>query len=127
MTVERTALQFGASRVSFEVFYFVLSILLLVAVLALSGYIAFHALHVRRKHSILRREIREAEESVRRGFAILRNDIKAELETIHKAKLSKALSEEEKTREKRLLSDLGRIEQRIGREIWEVEQAEHHL
>ncbi|MDZ4229681.1 MAG: hypothetical protein U1C53_00935, partial [Candidatus Veblenbacteria bacterium] len=68
--------------------------------------------------------IREAEESVRRGFAVLKRDIQAELNVVRKAKLSKQLSAEEHAREAELMKDLDWVEKYIGKEVWDVEQAE---
>ena len=85
-------------------------------------YIGFHGYHGRRKHKEFIREVKEAEESIRRGFAVLRRDIEAELSVVHKVKTAKDLSDEEITREKELMRDLERVEQFIGKEIWDVEK-----
>jgi len=122
MSVRSTAIQFGASRLSFETLYLVISILFLLAIAGLSTFIVFHAYHGRRKHKELLREVREAEESVRRGFAVLRRDIQAELAVIKKVKLSKAISIEAQEKEKQLLKDLEWAERYIGKEIWDVEK-----
>ncbi len=70
-------------------------------------------------------EVRRVEESIRRGFAVLRRDIQVELEVFKKAKLNKLLSSEEKMKEEQLLGDLGQVEHYLGKEIWEIEKAEH--
>ncbi len=124
LTVRRTALQFGASRISFEAMYLGIIVMLAIILSLLMAYTVYHAVHGRRKNQLLLKEIRQAEESVRRGFAVLRRDIQAELSIIHQAKLSKALSAEEEQREQQLLKDLDEIEKYIGKEIWEVEKAE---
>lgn len=127
MTVRKTAIQFGASRLSLEVLYFSISILLFIIAFGLAVYGAFYAYHARRKHKKFLIEIREVEESVRRGFAVLRRDIEAELSAHRKAK--KALggrepSDEEEEKEKQLIKDIEWAEQLIGKEIWDVKEVE---
>ena len=68
------------------------------------------------------KEVKEAEEAVKRGFAVLKRDIEAELSVIHKAKLNKALSLEEKQKEEQLLKDLSEMERYVGREVWDIEK-----
>lgn len=65
------------------------------------------------------------EESVRRGFAILRRDIQAEFDLVKKAKLKGDISEEEKFKEEQLLKDLQEVEKYIGKEIWDIEKSEY--
>jgi len=125
MTVRQTAIQFGASRLSYETLYLIGILVLIVILIGLLAYIIFHAYSGRKKHREFWKEVKEAEESVRRGFAVLRRDIQSELAVVKKAKLSKALSEEEKAKEERLLRDLEEIEQYIGKEIWDIEETEH--
>lgn len=122
MNVRPTAIQFGASRLSLETLYLLISILLLFLFLGLLAFIIFHFYRGRKKLKIFRKEIKEAEESVRRGFAVLRRDIEAELTLVHKVKLSRQLSAEEKIKEETLLRDLKRVENYIGKEIWDVER-----
>jgi ribosome recycling factor len=88
------------------------------------GYTLVHAKKARRKRREFLKEIKEAEESVRRGFAVLRRDIQAELVVIKKIRATKALSEEEKEKEDRLLQDLAWAEQYIGKELWDVYKTE---
>lgn len=123
LTVRSTAIQFGASRISYETLYAIIIIALALILLGLVGYIAFHGYHARKKRKLFYREIKEAEEAVRRGFAVLRADIGAELAVIRRAKLNKALSAEEKAKEEQLLKDLQRVENYIGKEVWDVEKA----
>ena len=125
MTVRSTAIQFGSSRISYEILYFILVVILFIITVGLIIYIAFHAYHGRKKHMHFVKEIREAEESVRRGFAVLRGDIRKEFDFIQKAKLNKVLSNEELAGERQLLKDLQEIEKYIGKEIWDIEEAEY--
>lgn len=125
MTVRPTAIQFGASRLSYETLYFIISLILFLAVIGLISFIIFHALQGRKKTKQFWKEVREAEESIRRGFAVLRRDIEAELAVITKAKLSKILSEDEKEKEERLLKDLDWVQKYISKEVWDIEKTEH--
>lgn len=70
------------------------------------------------------KEIREAEESVRRGFAVLRRDIQAELAAVNKVKISGQFSPEEERFATQLLKDLEEVENYIGKEIWDVEKVD---
>lgn len=122
MTVNRTAVSFGGGRLSYETIYLFIIILLLIGILGLGGFIIFHFYHGRKKHRELKKDIQAAEESIRRGFAILKHDIEAELAVINKVKFSAVLSAEEKMKEAQLMSDLNIVERRIGQEIWEIEK-----
>jgi len=125
LSVQATAIQFGASRISYEILYLSVSVLLFLLLISVGGYTLKHARTARRKHREFMREVREAEESIRRGFAVLRRDIQAELAIIDKARLSKALSEEEKKRKAQLLKDLEWAEQYIGKEVWDIRETGH--
>jgi len=122
ITVGSTAIQFGASRISYEVLYLILVVILLFVLLGLLGYIVFHGYYGRKERGRLMKEVREAEESVRRGFAVLRRDIEAELAFVNKLKLSKTLSDEENAMEEQLLKDFKEVERYIGKEIWDIEK-----
>ncbi len=121
--VERAALQFGVSRLSYATIFLTLTIVLFTILVILGWYVVVHGLRIKKKRALFLKEIREAEESVRRGFAILRRDIMAELAVVKKAKLDRELEAEEKQTEEHLLKDLQAVERYIGREIWEAEQA----
>ena len=121
LTVRQTALRFGASRLSYEALYLVLLLLVLSATAGLVGYIVYHGLHAREKRQLMEKEIREAEESVRRGFAVLRRDIESELAVIKKAKLKGDLRDEERTREAQLLRDLAWAEKYVSKEVWDID------
>jgi len=122
INVSKTAIQFGSSRFSFETLYFILTILLLITLVVLIGLIIFFWRRGKSRHKSLVRELKEAEDSVKRGFAILRRDIEAELASVRKAASGGNLSEEEKQREEHLLKDLAEIEQKVGKEVWDIEK-----
>lgn len=124
MSVRTTALQIGSLRLSFDGLYMTLLAIAFLAIALLLVDIIRHRIKGKKHHSALMREIREAEESVRRGFALIRRDIAAELALVHKHKQSRELTDEEKVREKQLLEDLTHIEHRVGKEIWDLEQLE---
>jgi hypothetical protein len=122
--VEETAIQFGATRISYATLYLILLVLALVVLAGLIWYIIYHASQGRRKHALMQKEITDVHESLSRGFAVFNRDIQAELEIIKKAKLSQKLSQEEHEREEQLLKDLDNIQQYIKREVWDVERLE---
>ncbi len=119
MTVKQTAIQFGANRLSYETIYLLLVIILLLVLAGIIIFILYHVYHGRRKHREFQRLIREADESVRRGFAVLKRDIEAEIGIVRKAL---PLSSEDKEKELRLLGDLNAISKHIGKEIWDIRQ-----
>lgn len=125
IAVARTAIQFGANRLSYEVVYLVIIILLGLALIGLVLFIIFHYRHGRRKYREFQAEIRNAEESIKRGFAVLHRDIQAELAVINKMKLSGNIgefSEEGKQKEEQLMRDLDEVQKRIGDEIWHIKR-----
>jgi hypothetical protein len=124
LAVSPTALQFGASRLSYETIYLFITLFLLGVIGTLAGFWIYHTRAAREKHARLMETVREAEASIKRGFALLHRDLQAEFDLMKKAKLTRSLSLEEKQNEERILRDLGTVEQYVGREIWEVEHTE---
>ncbi len=124
LTVESSAVQFGSSRISYEVLYLLIILVFGVLILGFASYIVYYLYHGKKHRALLMKEIHEAEESIRRGFAVLRRDVQAELAVVSKMKLTKELSQEEKQRESELLRDLDWVERMIGKEVWDVEQRE---
>lgn len=118
-----TALRIGSYRVSYSTLYGALAFLLFILLILVSGFGIFHFRHYHLKHSKLRKEIREAEDEVQKGFDMLRKDMKEEMEFLGKIKMSRELSIEEHRREEKLLADLGFIEQHILKEISDIEPA----
>src|SRR3989344_3337610 len=122
LMVRPTAVQFRSSRLAYDSIYQIALVLLSVALVILTTRVVRGHRKLRARKEQIVKEVREAEEAVRQGFALLRRDIQHELETIQKMKLEKELREEEKEREKQLLGDLTDIERRIGEEIWDIEK-----
>lgn len=120
--VSPTALQIGASRLSYEIIYLGILIVLSLVIVAMIALGLYHRHHGRKKRSKLMADVRKAEESLKRGFALLHRDIQSELALIQRAKLSKELSREEKILEEKILRDLQTVKNYIGKEIWEVEK-----
>lgn len=125
--VEETAVQFGATRVSYATLYLILFTLALLVAVGLLLYILYHSTQGRKKHLLIEKEISEAQESLRRGFAVLNRDIQAELEILRRAKLSQQLSTEQAQKEAQLIQDLQQIEQFVSKEIWDIEHAEQGI
>ena len=122
INVARTALQFGASRLSLETLYMLFAFLLSIALGISVIFIIYHWHHGRKKHQRLLKEIFEAEEAVKRGFLIMRQDIYAELAAIEKNKLHKNFSEQEKQQEAKLRKDLEWVNKIIEKEVRDIER-----
>jgi hypothetical protein len=125
MSVVRAAVTFGVSRMSYEALYLMIAILLLLVIIFLVAYVMYHSYHHKRKHKLLLLEVREAEESIKRGFAIVRRDIERELASLKKGREPGMLTEEDARREAELYRDLKDTEHRIGKEVWDIEELEN--
>jgi len=125
MMVQPTAIQFGASRISFETLYLGIIIILFLILTGLTGYTLFHGYHGRKKHIQFKKEMREAEEAIRRGFALLRRDIEAELAYERKVRPKKSFTPEEKAKEEQIMKDLEVVERYIGKEVLDIWETEH--
>lgn len=115
LAVESQALQFGASRLSYEVIYLIIIVILLALLIFLVVDVIIRWRRIKHRRQLLDHEVRQAEESVRRGFALLRRDIKEELRS----------TREQEAREN-LLVDLQKVEEYIGKEIWDVAEVEYN-
>lgn len=122
LEISKTAIQIGESRVSFEKLYLVIlgvgGLILLILII----FILYHLIGQKTKKRKILKEVREAEESVRRGFVVLRRDIEAELSLVRRMKATKELATEEKLREEQLLKDLETVTAYIGKEVWDIEK-----
>lgn len=118
-----TALRIGTYRVSFETLYLSVAIFLLLSILGAGGFSWHHFRGWREKRARLRKEVREAEEETRRGFALLRQDIQEEIAFIAQIKKSREISMEERRREEKLLQDLNLVERHIMEEIGDINPA----
>lgn len=124
ISVRKTALQFGASRISKEELFMGITLILIMLIIAIIIYNIVHFVNIKKKKKLLEKEMREVENAVHRGFATLRRDIQAELNLIKKVKMSKALSAQEHRIENRLNRDLQNIEREIGEEMSDVVRLE---
>lgn len=122
ITVSQTAIQFGASRLSYETLYLVFVFILLISIIVLLAFILYHGYHGRIKHQKLRKEILEAEEAIKRGFLLLRRDLQAELEVVKRDKGGSADSIEGRAKEAQLVKDLEWVNKYIEKEIRDVER-----
>jgi hypothetical protein len=124
LSVQPVALQFGISHLSYEAIYFVVSLILFIILIIALVYTFYHTYQGRKKHKLVMKEIKEAEEAVRYGFLILKRDIEKELELIENLRLKGELKQEEEERRLKLLKDLERVKQRIGKEVKDIELKE---
>ncbi|MEK7162489.1 MAG: hypothetical protein AAB730_01355, partial [Patescibacteria group bacterium] len=115
-----TALRLGSLRISYERLYLTFALILLAALGGLAIFSLYHFRHYHQKNSLLKKEIREAEDEVRQGFALLRQDIKSELDLTAKIKKSRELSVEERRREEKLINDLKFVENNVLKEIGDI-------
>lgn len=120
LLVNQTALQFGATRISYEFLYLILMLASSLAALALLAYIIFHWLRGRKKHLAMLQEIQEAEETVRRGFALVKRDIETHLRTARQ----ESSSEESKSKIEQIRKDLEWAEKHAGKELLDIENLE---
>ncbi|MBI4085097.1 MAG: hypothetical protein HY432_01140 [Candidatus Liptonbacteria bacterium] len=118
LLVAKTAIQIGDTRLSYENFYLFLLIIFALAFIGLLAFVLYHGYHARRKNERLKQAIKDAEDSIKRGFAVLRKDIELELNLVRRAKLKNELSVEEKMREEKLFNDLEDINRYINKEVW---------
>src|SRR3989344_450495 len=118
LVVEKTALQFGSTRVGIGMIYAGLSLILLVIIFILLVYIARHIKEDRKRRFVFGKEIGEVEEAVRYGFAMLKKDIEREIEVL--SMKDGVLTKDEEDRKEMLLQVLELIRQKIGKEITDV-------
>lgn len=121
VSVAREAFRLGSSRISYETVYQYISLILFLGIVGMVVYLAVHGGRVHKKRKLFLREVREAEQSVLRGFAVLRRDIQAELALVRKAKMTRELSQAERVQEEKLLKDLAYVEQNVKKEVWDLE------
>ena len=91
----------------------------------MAGYIVFHLYHGRRHHRAFSKEMREAEDAVKRGFATIKQSVARELDALQKARGGAAATSEELMRERQLLKDLVWAERYIEKEVRDIEDTEH--
>ncbi|MEK7138240.1 MAG: cohesin domain-containing protein, partial [Patescibacteria group bacterium] len=123
LLVAPTAIQFGDGRFSYEQFYFIILLILAILFVGVFVFIGYHLFHHRKKQKILFKEIREAEDSIRRGFLVLRRDIESELAVVRKMKGDRELGMEERVREEKLLKDIETVSSFISKEVWDIEKS----
>lgn len=124
LDVKPIAINWGNSRITYQSLYIGLILGLFVMLVALIAYIIVHAILVRRRRKVFAANLRQTEDSIKRGFISLRRDIEAELVLMRQANLSQELSGEQKVREQQLKEDLKNIEELVGKEVWQIETFE---
>ena len=122
-SVDATALSVGSSRISFELVYLSVSVALFLLTILLLVMALYYYRRGRNRHEILLHEIKEAEEAVHLGFAIIRRDIEAELGVIKKLRMVRPLREEEETKHRALLDDMREIESTIDKQVTDIQIA----
>lgn len=121
LTVHKVAFSLAGTKITYLATYVSTIIILSIVILLLIAYVIVKGAQGRKKRKHFLEQLKLAEESIRRGFILLKRDIQGELALIKQAQLSPALSAEEKVREEQLLADLKYIEDYVGKELWETE------
>jgi hypothetical protein len=119
--VETAAFEFGSSRLSYALIYFVTTIFLAICIIVLLVVLGRYVVGIRKRRQKLLTDLRMTEERIRRGFAVLRKDIEAELALLNRKDGAAALPEE-KFRAEELQQDIEKISTYVGGEIWELEK-----
>ena len=122
--VAPTAIEIGATRLSYEELYLALFAIFLIVALVLFVILVRYLRRVRSLRAKLEADIEEAEASLRRGFSVLQKDIEQELAYIQRMKGERALSQTEREREDKVKRDLAEVSEYIGKEIWKIEEEE---
>lgn len=120
MEVTRTAFQFGGNRFSYGAVYLFIIIILLAALIGLIIFIAYHYVHGKKKKKLLKVHVTAAEESIRRGFALLKRDIEEELSLAKSYMISNSPSGDYMEKEARLRSDLESVQKHLGHDVLEI-------
>lgn len=122
MNINKTALQFGSSRISYETLLSTVIIALFVVIIVLIFYAILFVRRIHKKEKVFKKEVREVEEALHKGFIILHREISKELNLLQKKSDKKNISSDEKNYRKHLMDDLEKIEQYIEKEIIDVKK-----
>ncbi len=122
MTINKTALQIGSSRVSYETLLSLIIGVLFIIISILIFYAGLYAKKIRKKNRQFKKEVREIEDAVHKGFMMLHREIGKELKLVERMSSQKLLSERESNYREHLMNDLKRIERHIEKEIMDVER-----
>jgi hypothetical protein len=125
VTIEVVSRTFSVGGVvlPYQTVFGIANVLLIIIAMGLGGT----ALLLNRKSYTLRRklarEIHEAEAALQEGFVLLRRDLEKELELIGAAEFpTRKFSQEEKARREKLIADLQAIEERVRKEVEDIER-----
>jgi len=111
------AFEFVGLRVTYEFFYVLSLVMFLILFVPLLIFGIYHARGHRVKLVRLRKELVDLEQSVRRGFVLLKKDIESELHAHKKSSGSKE-------REAKILHDLHITKKYIDKEVYDIEKLE---
>ena len=121
--VSRT-ISVGGVTVSFQAVVGIANVLLILIAAGLGGTSLWFNRRSHRLRDRLRKEVHEAEVAVQEGFRLLRRDIEKELQLVGTADFpSRKFSKEEKEQREKLVVDLQAIEERVRKEVEDIEQA----
>ncbi len=113
-----SGLAIGPLLITFRNLVLILAIILSASVILVVYFIQKNI----RSRKKLKRETKEAEESLHKGFSELKEDIVKEVERLEGVKTKKELNEAEKKVVENLRKDLEEVEKYISKEIKDVEK-----
>jgi len=111
---------FKIGKLAVDYLSVMVSLLAIIALIIITIFFGWYRMATWRKR--LRREVREAEESVQKAFDALYEDMRDNLESLENVKTEKDLSREEKKLLKKMKGALDVAERYIGKEIKDVEK-----
>lgn len=120
--VSRT-ISVGGVVLTYQAVFGIANVMLIIIATGLGGIAFWTNRRTRSMRHRLAREIHEAEAVVQEGFTLLRRDFENEMELIGMAEFpSRRFSKEERERREKLIADLQAIEERVRKEVEDIEQ-----
>jgi len=122
VSVIPVTLRLGSSILTKETLYLFAVLVLLALFIAVTLYGLHHLREAKKKEKAIEREVMEAQQSIKLGFAILKRDIQAQIHASTKKGMSDSIRTEELGMEQKLLEDLAFVESHIGQEILDIKE-----
>jgi hypothetical protein len=116
------AIQVGGLRIRYETLYLAVMFILALLLLMFFVWAGLLMTRIRKKNLRLKKEIWEAEEAVRHGFRVLRDDLGKEVKELDRIERKRSLSAEEHERRNQLQKDLEFVAENIEKEVLDIEK-----
>ncbi len=122
--VANRSINIGKYVIEFDTLLGLLVLLFFNFATILIGVVIYFRMRTSRVHTALKKEVREIHEVLRLGFTFLRKELERDLAVLEKAARhgDRELSSKERELRNTLLADLQEIEERIEREVVDVEE-----